>query len=125
MTPNGQPLTGSAGAFAEGGATVDVAKAERGFAERPMLAPRLEFRTAEAFDGLYGREGGHGGAGCGRRPGSSTTAHPTLRAGATVRRYVRNSGKAGRGRIPRLSIQDDRKLPPRYDRGSLRMGADA
>ena len=35
------------------------------------------------------------------------------------------SKEAGRGRIPRLSIQDDRKLPLRYDRGSLRMGADA
>ena len=99
-----------------------------------MLAPRLEFRIAEAFDGLYGREGGHGGAGCGRRPGSSTTAYPTLRAGATVRRYVRDLGSRprvdseavhSRGWIPRLSIQDDRKLPFRYDRGSLRMGADA
>ena len=90
MTPNGQTPTGSAGAFAAGGATVDVAQTDRGFAERPMLAPRLEFRIAEAFDGLYGREGGHGGAGCGRRPGSSTTAYPTLCAGATVRRYERD-----------------------------------
>ena len=54
MTPNGQTPTGGAGAFTEGGATVDVAKADRGLAERRMIAPRLEFRIANAFDGLYG-----------------------------------------------------------------------
>ena len=115
MTPNGQTPTGNAGAFAAGGATVDVAQTDRGLVERPMPAPRLEFRIANAFDGLYGCGVGHGGAGCGRRPGSSTIERPTLCAGATVRRYERNSGKAGRGRIPRLSIQDDPKLPLRYD----------
>ena len=56
MTPNGQTPTGGAGAFAEGGTTVDVAQTDRGFAERPIPAPRLESRIAEAFDGLYCRE---------------------------------------------------------------------
>ena len=65
MTPNEQTPTGGAGAFAEGGATVDVAKADRGLAERRMLAPRLEFRIAEAFDGLYGCGVGRSRAGCG------------------------------------------------------------
>ena len=109
-----------------------------------------------------------------RRPGSSTTGRPTLRARATVRRYGRiprlssnshfgpqrcgepvaaflgapASRRHARGArdnvdagetpaLPgrrvhrhnenrwRLSMQDDRKLSLRYDRGSLRMGADA
>ena len=58
MTPNGQTS-------AEGGATVDVAKADRGLVERPTPAPRLEFRIADAFGGLYGREVGRNRAGCG------------------------------------------------------------
>ena len=64
-TPNGQTSAGGAGAFAEGGATVDVTKADRGLVERPMLAPRLEFRIADAFDGLYGRGVGRSRAGRG------------------------------------------------------------
>ena len=65
MTPNGQTFADGAGAFAEGGATVDTTKAERGLVERPMLAPRLEFRIADASDGLYGRGVGRSRAGRG------------------------------------------------------------
>ena len=73
-TPNGQTPTGSAGAVVEGGATVDVTKAERGLTERPMPAPRLEFRIADAFGGLYGRgiRRSRAGRGIRRRPSKGT-----------------------------------------------------
>ena len=65
MTPNGRTSAGGAGAFAEGGATVDITKADRGLVERPTPAPRLEFRIADAFGGLYGRGVGRSRAGRG------------------------------------------------------------
>ncbi len=55
MTPNEQ--TPSGGAFAEGGATVDVTKADRGLVERPMLAPHLEFRIVGEASALLVSEG--------------------------------------------------------------------
>lgn len=55
MTPNGQTSADGAGAFAEGGTTVDITKADRRLVERPMPAPRREFRIADAFGGLCGR----------------------------------------------------------------------
>ena len=57
MTPNEQTPTGGAGAFAEGGATVDVTKADRGLVERPMLAPHLEFRIVGEASALLVSEG--------------------------------------------------------------------
>ena len=55
MTPNEQ--TPSGGAFAEGGATVDVTKADRGLVERPMLAPHLECRIVGEASALLVSEG--------------------------------------------------------------------
>ena len=55
MSPNEQ--TPSGGAFAEGGAMVDVTKADRGLVERPMLAPHLEFRIVGEASALLVSEG--------------------------------------------------------------------
>ena len=129
MTPNGRTSAGGAGAFTEGGATVDITKANRGLVERPMLAPRLEFRIADASDGLYGRGVRRSRAGRGARDmtqpieGNRRIVSPRVVTpeafddGASGRRFAGMSGIGGsrpRGYSGAV-LREDGTLPLRYD----------